>query len=360
MKDIIDFLISKTNINIVISVVVLIMSLVLSRFLVKLVLKIILKFPRRSRTGIKAKIVASIEKPAIFFVLVLGVFIALYIFPYTFNYIKQGIFNKIYITINICLVIWASYNLCDINSIILEKAEGIFNFNLDKGVSVLMSRLLKLIVVIIGATLILQTWNYDISVVVASFGVFSAVIALAAKDYLTNVFSGLIMITDRPFSIGDYVETEFGVGIVEDISFRTTKIRSFDKAIITVPNSKLSSNSITNYSRRDSRRASFTVGISYETKIDKIKVVVDKIRDMLYENEEVDNDTIICHFDSFGDSSLDIFLNFYINRSEWVEYLAEKEKINIAIMRILEEEGVEIAFPSQTVYLSNPSKNTEK
>ena len=81
---------------------------------------------------------------------------------------------------------------------------------------------------------------------------------------------------------------------------------------------------------------------------------------MLYENEEVDNDTIICHFDSFGDSSLDIFLNFYINRSEWVEYLAEKEKINIAIMRILEEEGVEIAFPSQTVYLSNPSKNTEK
>ena len=255
---------------------------------------------------------------------------------------------------------WAGQNLCDVNSIILERAEGIFNFNLDKGASVLISRLMKLIVLIIGATLILQTWNYDISVVVASFGVFSAVIALAAKDYLTNVFSGLIIIADRPFSIGDYIETDFGVGIVEDISFRTTKIRSFDKAIITVPNSKLSSNPVINYSRRDSRRATFTVGISYETEINKITIVVDKIRDMLYKSKEVDNDSIICHFDSFGDSSLNIFLNFYINKSEWVEYLAEKEKINIAIMKILESEGVEIAFPSQTIYISDPSKNTEK
>ncbi|MBU5315265.1 mechanosensitive ion channel family protein [Clostridium bornimense] len=360
MMDIIDFLFSRENINILISILILIVSLALSKFVVKLVLKIILKFPSRSRLGIKEKVVSAIEKPLIFIVLVFGVFVALYIFPFTFDYIKRNIFNKVYISINICIFVWAGQNLCDVNSIILERAEGIFNFNLDKGASVLISRLMKLIVLIIGATLILQTWNYDISVVVASFGVFSAVIALAAKDYLTNVFSGLIIIADRPFSIGDYIETDFGVGIVEDISFRTTKIRSFDKAIITVPNSKLSSNPVINYSRRDSRRATFTVGISYETEISKITIVVDKIRDMLYKSKEVDNDSIICHFDSFGDSSLNIFLNFYINKSEWVEYLAEKEKINIAIMKILESEGVEIAFPSQTIYISDPSKNTEK
>ena len=187
-------------------------------------------------------------------------------------------------------------------------------------------------------------------------GVFSAVVGLAAKDYLTNVIGGIVIVAEKPFSIGDYIETPNCVGIVEDISFRTTKVRTFEKALLSIPNSTLSNDAISNYSRRDMRRARFNVGIAYDTPIDTIKVVVDRIREMLLENEDVDNDGLICHFDEFADSSLNIFLNFYINQGEWVEYLRVKEDINLKIMRILKEENVEIAFPSRTLYVRNTDK----
>ena len=350
LEEIIDFILSKANISILISVGVLLIFLVFYKLITKIILGIVLKFALRASDDFKQRIRHSLEGPIQIFILFLGLYIALNIFPYTFDFINENILLKIYITINICIFTWMGYNLCSINSLLIEKIEKIFNFNLDKGVVSLLSRVLKALVFIMGITFILQTWNYDISVVITSLGIFSAVIALAAKDYLTNIFSGLIIVADKPFSIGDYIETAYGVGIVEDISFRTTKIRTFEKALVTVPNSKLSGDPVTNYSRRDSRRATFNVGISYETPIDKVEIVVNKIRDMLYKNKEVEDESIICQFDSFGESSLNIFLNFYIQRSEWVEYLAVKEEINLNIMRILEEEEVEIAFPSQTVY----------
>lgn len=350
LEELIDFILSKANISIIIAVGVLLFFLVFYKLITKIILGIILKFALRASDDFKQRIRNSLERPIRIFILFLGLYIALNIFPYTFNIINKNILIKIYITINICIFMWMGYNLCSINSFLIEKIEKVFNFTLDKGVIALLSRILKALVFIVGITLILQTWNYDISVVVTSLGVFSAVIALAAKDYLTNVFSGLIIVADKPFSIGDYIETAHGIGIVEDISFRTTKIRTFEKALVTVPNSKLASDSVTNYSRRDTRRSTFNVGISYKTPIDKVKIVVNRIREMLYKNEEVENESIICQFDTFGESSLNIFLNFYIERSEWVEYLKVKEEINLDIMRILEEEEVEIAFPSQTIY----------
>ena len=187
-------------------------------------------------------------------------------------------------------------------------------------------------------------------------GIFSAVIGLAAKDYLTNVIGGIVIVSERPFSIGDYIQTQNCEGIVEDISFRTTKVRTFDKALLSIPNSTLSNDVISNYSRRDMRRAKFSIGITYDTPIDTIKVVVDKIREMLIANEDVDNDGLICHFDEFADSSLNISLSFYINKGDLGEYLKAKEAINLDIMRILKSENVEMAFPSRTVYVQNINK----
>ena len=353
MEKILELILSENNINTVIAFVILLFSFSISKILAKFILKIIFKIFTRINEEYRDNLIASIQTPVRILILVTGIYIAWFVFPYTPEIVSSKILLRIYSTVIILVLMWLTYRLCDVNSIIVEKIEYRYNLQFDRGVMALLSRIIKVVVLLVGIALIFQTWGKNISILLGSLGVLSAVIGLAAKDYLTNIFGGLVIVTDKPFSIGDYIETSQGIGIVEDISFRTTKIRSFEKAVITVPNAKLASEPITNYSRRDSRKATFTVGISYETPIDKIKLVVDNIREMLVANKDVEDDSIICHFDTFGDSSLNIFLNFYINKSDWQEYLQVKEEINISIMKILEKENVEIAFPSQSIYLRN-------
>lgn len=342
---------TNNNVLTIISLLTIFIPCFLNKIIRKTIFKIFFRFTTNLNDKAKENLINIIDFPIKLFIIISSIYISLLIFPYTSIIIKEGNISKLYISSIILIITIVIYKLFNINSIVLDKLEEMFKYRLEKATIILFVRFLKVLIVLIGITLILETWGYNTNTLVASLGVFSAVLALAAKDYLTNVFSGLIIVIDKPFSIGDYIETVEGIGIVEDITFRTTKIRTFEKAILTIPNAKLSSNSISNYSRRDSRKVTFTIGVSYDTSIEQIERVVPRIRNMLLEKEEIDNETIICNFDGFGDSSLNIFLNFYINKSEWSEYLNVKEQINISILKIMSEEKVEIAFPTQTLYI---------
>ena len=176
--------------------------------------------------------------------------------------------------------------------------------------------------------------------------------ALAAKDTLANVFGSVMIIIDRPFHIGDLVKTKDLEGIVEEVGFRSTKIRTLDGSLISVPNSTITNMAIDNCSRMTARRIRMTIGVAYETTTDQLRQAVEMTRTMLASQEKIDPQRIVVRFTEFGASSLDILGQLLYRRyTTTPEYLAVREEVCLRIMEILEKAGVEIAFPSRSLYL---------
>ena len=209
-------------------------------------------------------------------------------------------------------------------------------------------------------TIIAEKWGYDIQGFVTGLGLGGLAFALAAKDVAGNIIAGIFIIIDKPFSVGDWISSDILEGTVESISFRTTKIRTFEQALITVPNSKLSNEPVTNFSRRGKRRVNFNLSVTYGTSKEKLQICVEKIRNMIDNHPQVNKDVLYVRFDKFNASSLDIFIYFFIDTPELSQYLKIKENINFNIMEILQQEGVSMALPSTSVYVESlPNKRSE-
>ena len=205
----------------------------------------------------------------------------------------------------------------------------------------------------ISASIIAQEWGYDVNGFVAGLGIGGLAFALAAQDSLSNFFGGIVIILDKPFSIGDWILTPNVEGTVEDINFRSTKVRTFAHALVTVPNATLAKNPITNWSKMGRRRITFNLGVTYTTPKEKLAKCVAGIETMLRTHEEIHPETIFVTFDSFNSSSLHIFIYCFTNTTAWGEFLKVKENVNFKILEILEQEGVSVAFPSRSVYFQN-------
>jgi MscS family membrane protein len=165
------------------------------------------------------------------------------------------------------------------------------------------------------------------------------------------MFGSVTIFTDRPFQVGDWIKASGVEGYVEDVGFRSTRIRTFDKTLVSVPNSKLAGNTIENMDARPVRRVKMTVGVTYETKSDQMRKAVEAVREILRSHQGIWQDYWLVYFTDFGASSLDIFIYYFTKSKVWAEYLEVRQDVNLKIMSKLEEMGLEIAFPSQTVYL---------
>jgi MscS family membrane protein len=190
-------------------------------------------------------------------------------------------------------------------------------------------------------------------------GIGGLAFALAAKDTVANLFGSFSLLADRTIRIGEWIIVNNVEGVVEDIGMRTTKIRSFGKSVITVPNHVIANNPIENFSRRGIRRIKMSIGLTYSTSTEQITNIVDDIKTMLQTHEGIShNDTLLVNFESFGDSSLNIFIYTFTNTANWENYLRIREDINLKIMKIVEKHGSSFAFPSQSIYLeSMPESN---
>ncbi len=133
-------------------------------------------------------------------------------------------------------------------------------------------------------------------------------------------FGGVVIITDKPFSIGDWIESSSVEGVVEDINFRSTKVRTFAQALVTVPNSVLANEAITNWTKMGRRQISFKLGVTYSTPKEKLDKCITEIREMLKNHSDIHPQTIFVNFDGFNDSSLDIFLYFFTKSTDWGEF----------------------------------------
>lgn len=329
----------------------------LRKYLVRKIFVLLLKLTNRTKNRLDNYLVMAIEKPLMLFFIALGVYLALIYLPLSMetNFWISRIFRS-------TLVILVAYALCNLVSsygIIVIEMSNLVSIKIDKILVPFLSKVLKFIIIVLALSVILQEWEYDINGFIAGLGLGGLAFALAAQQTLANVFAGIVIITDKPFSIGDWILTPSVEGTVEDINFRSTRIRTFAQAVVVVPNSTLASEPITNWSRMGKRRITFNLGVTYDTSREKLEKCLGEIRGMLNNHPGVHPETVLVYFDSFGDSSLDIFLYFFTNTTNWEEFLKVKEDVNFRIMSILEKEEVEIAFPSTSIYFENELKGCQ-
>ncbi|MBK8025239.1 MAG: mechanosensitive ion channel family protein [Chloroflexi bacterium] len=207
-----------------------------------------------------------------------------------------------------------------------------------------------IVVIALALVIILQVWGYDVTGLVAGLGLGGLAFSLAAQDLLSNLFGFAAVVSDRPFVVGEYIKTPDVEGIVEQVGVRSTRVRQLDQAIVTVPNSKLAAGTILNWSRLAKRRVDFKLSIEYSTSAQHMETLLEALREMLRQQPMVEKDTIVVYFVEFADSSLNILVRCFLTLSEWAAFTAEKERILLEIMRIMERMQISVAFPSQTVY----------
>jgi len=336
-----------------IAFILFILFMLLRKFFTGYIFNLIYKISSKRGTELDKNILLAFENPLRLFFVALGIYAAIIYLPLSVEH--QLWFGKIFRSIIIVLAASGFYNLFDANSVILNRIQKLFDIELDRTLIPFMSKFVRLLVVIFTFTIVAQEWNYDINGLIAGLGLGGLAIALAAKDALANIFGGIVIIIDKPFKIGDWISTSNLEGTVEDVTFRSTKIRTFADSIVTVPNSTLANEAITNWSRMDKRRITFNLGVTYTTPKHKLEKCISRINDMLINHPDIHKETIFVHLDKFSESSLDVFLYFFTITTNWAEYLSVREDIHLKIMEILEEEGVSIAFPSKSIYIENPS-----
>jgi MscS family membrane protein len=218
-----------------------------------------------------------------------------------------------------------------------------------------ISKLLKVSVVITSVLVVLQTLGFSISGVVAFGGIGGMAVGFAAKDLLANFFGGLTIYLDRPFAVGDWIRSPDRdiEGTVENIGWRLTRIRTFDKRPLYVPNATFTTIAVENPSRMLNRRIKETIGIRYDD-AGKMEMIVGKVKDMLKNHPEIDtNRTLIVNFNTFAPSSLDFFVYTFTKTTDWVFYHEVKQDVMLKIIDIIEKEGAECAFPTSTVHLAD-------
>jgi MscS family membrane protein len=239
------------------------------------------------------------------------------------------------------------------NFITRESETGERDF--DKHTVEAIAKLFRVSVIITATLVVLQTMGYSVSGVLAFGGVGGVAVGFAAKDMLSNFFGGLIIYLDRPFKVGDWIRSDDRQieGTVESIGWRVTRIRTFDKRPLYVPNSVFTSVAVENPSRMTNRRIYETIGIRYDD-ASKMASIVEQVKDMLSNHPEIDTrQTLIVNFNSFAASSIDFFVYTFTKTTDWVKFHGIKQDVLLKILEIIEKEGAETAFPTSTLHVQS-------
>lgn len=346
---------SSIGISFLTSLGVFLVLLLFRKFGLNIIFKILEKMTKKTKTTLDDNLVLIIKAPTKMLLTVSMFFIAYKVFDLSLFLSESSIVIVDSIALNLfrtAIIIFfymILYNSVSDSKILFDELQVLFDIKVDKLLVPFVSKIFRLVLMVICIAAIATEWGFDVNGFVAGLGIGGLAFALAAKDTLANAFGGAVLITEKPFTIGDWIVVDGVEGTVEDINFRSTKIRKFNKSVVTVPNSVVAISNIINYSKRDIRRISYELKIRVETPVESVKVVTKDIKEMLVNHPGIDNDTIFVNFNKFGESSLNIFMYFFTNTSVWSEYLEIGEDTNFKILEILEKNNVTLAVPMQVI-----------
>ncbi len=323
--------------------------LIIRRIFSWLVIRQIRHWTRKSRNKIDDHIIDVLEHPIRFIPVVMGLFFAT-------EYLDlEGLAATIAENINRSLIafviFWGFFNIVRPVGDLLEVG-GQF---VTEAMAQWIRKAANIGIILIGAATILEIWGIQVGPIIAGLGLFGVAVALGAQDLFKNLIAGIFIISERRFHPGDWIFADGVVeGTVEQIGFRTTRVRRFDKAPVYVPNSKLSDNAVTNFSEMTHRRIKWIIGVEYRTSLEQLRQVRQEIEDYVLNSDAFARPEEVSTFvriDSFNDSSIDILLYCFTRTTVWGEWLEIKEQLAMKIKDIVEGAGTGFAFPSRSLYL---------
>ena len=212
-------------------------------------------------------------------------------------------------------------------------------------------KIVRAIIYIIAGFIIITALGVNLNGLVAGLGIGGVILTLAAQDTAKNVFAGLVVFLDKPFVVGDWIQVDTFEGTVEDITFRSTRLRTFENSLVNIPNSIIANASIVNWSKMEKRRYRTNLCVELNTPLDKLDKFKKRVEDMLQAREAIYDDSIVVKFDNITDNGLNVLICSFTNSVDYPSYVAEREDINYKIMKILQEENIELAYDTKTIYM---------
>lgn len=325
--------------------------LVVRRLFARFVISWFKRLASRTATELDDRTIDALDKPLRFVPIVFGFFFATEVLQ------LEGSFDLIAAKLTRSLVtltlFWGVISLVEPLSFLMGRLKALFSETMVSW----FVKAIKILFMFIAAAAILDVWGIKIGPILAGLGLFGLAGALAAQDLLKNLLSGVLILAERRFQVGDWIRVDGVVeGTVETISFRSTAVRQFDKALVQVPNAMLADNAVTNFSAMTHRRIYWKIGVVYATTVDQLRHIRDEIEAYILNNDDFAKPPEVSTFvriDSFGDSAIDIMVYCFTRTTVWGEWLAVKERLAYRVKEIVAEAGSEFAFPSTSIYVES-------
>lgn len=331
------------------SLLIILGSIVLAKFVYWIFGNIIKKATSKTKTTLDDLIIDMVEEPVVFGITILGIFIGMerLDFPHGFD----GFLDKIYQVLIAINITWLIARTVD--ALIREyvapwvnKTEG----DLDDQLLPVVRKGFRFIIWSLGLIVALNNAGYDVGALIAGLGLGGLAFAMAAKDTVSNFFGGITVFADKPFKIGERIKIDGFDGTILEIGIRSTRLRTLEGRIVTIPNAKWTDSYIENITVEPSRKIVLNLGLTYETTPENMKLAM-KILKEVNANHASTEDEALVSFNSWGDFSLGIFVAYYIKSGE--DILQTQTDINLEILTRFNEKGLEFAFPTQTLYNIN-------
>jgi MscS family membrane protein len=261
------------------------------------------------------------------------------------------VIEKLYLVFFIWSIIWICVRIVDVFGVIMMRRAEKTPTKSDNQIIPFMIEVLKIVVISIGVFLVLGTvFNLNVGSLIAGLGIGGLAVALAAKETLENLMGSFTIFLDKPFVVGDLVNVGEVTGVVEKIGFRSTRIRTLEQSLVTVPNKKMVDAELDNITLRTLHRVKFNLSLRYDTSSDQLKSIIADISILLDSHSLCNKDSIV-RLSEFGQSAIEVLVLYFVNTGDWEKYLEIKEEINFKILDIVRRNKASFAYTTTTVHI---------
>jgi len=288
--------------------------------------------------------------------LLLTVFVMVFLIrAFQFSIVIRQSFSSINMILLWLALFFFIWNLSDAIFYVVEKKLRNKNKTGSLSAIIFLRTSVKFVLIVVIVLIIFDAFGLDVTTGIAALGIGGIALALGAQKTVENLVGGVSVVFDQPVNVGDFCKFGDTIGTVEEIGIRSTRIRTLNRTIVTIPNADFSSRLIENYTSRDQFLFNPKIGLRYETSHDQMKFILKGLKDMLDTHNKVSPDPARVRFVDYGSDSLIVELFAYVYAEDWNGFLAVKEELNLKMAKVIEDSGSGFAFPSQTVYLSKDS-----
>ena len=352
MEQVVNFIESFKAVDIVdiiVAICLIILFKVLSPSISYVIIKLF-KFNSKSKKAIRE---SAFYTPLKVFFTILGVYLAVLFLKEPLNLPDNvmEIVTKAFQIISVLAFAKALASSFTTKSSLIKRIRKSWKNDVEDSMLEFALKVTRVIIYLVAIFIVFAILQINLSGLVAGLGIGGIIVTLAAQDTAKNIFGGIVLFIDKPFNVGDWIQTPNYEGTVEDMTFRTTRIRNFENSVVNIPNSTIADSAIINWSKMEKRRYKFSLSFPLETTAEQMEIISNKIRKILIEEPQVIDDDIIISFENITDNGLSLLVYMFVVPTGYNDYIMLKDKINKNIINILHNLGVNLSYPTTSVYI---------